>query len=86
MQHIDKQALKGKLILVTGATRGIGRALAIKAASYVAELIITGRTVGALEEVDDEISSAGGSATIVELDQTDKEAFEIAENIMEILN
>lgn len=74
MQHIDEQALKGKLILVTGATRGIGRALAIKAASYGAELIITGRTVGALEEVDDEISSAGGSATIVELDQTDKEA------------
>ena len=40
--------LSGKLVLVTGATRGIGRAVAIAAAAAGAELIITGRTVGAL--------------------------------------
>lgn len=45
--------LSGRLVLVTGATRGIGRAVAVAAARAGAELIITGRTLGALEEVDD---------------------------------
>ena len=63
--------LSGRLVLVTGATRGIGRAVAIAAASAGAELIITGRTIGALEEVDDAISAVGGSATFVQLDMTD---------------
>jgi len=63
--------LSGRLILVSGATRGLGRAVAIAAAKAGAELIITGRTVGALEEVDDEIRAAGGNATIAQLDMTD---------------
>ena len=63
--------LSGRLVLVTGATRGIGRAVAIAAARAGAELIITGRTIGALEEVDDDIQAAGGTATIVQLDMTD---------------
>ena len=66
--------LSGKLILVTGATRGIGRAVAVAAAAAGAEIIITGRTIGALEEVDDEIKAAGSTATIVELDMTDTAA------------
>jgi len=63
--------LSGRLVLVTGATRGIGRAVAVAAARAGAELIITGRTLGALEDVDDDIRAAGGSATIVQLDMTD---------------
>ena len=66
--------LSGKLVLVTGATRGIGRAVAMAAASAGAELIITGRTIGALEEVDDEIKAGGGHATIVEMDMKDTAA------------
>ena len=66
--------LSGKLVLVTGATRGIGRAVAIAAAAARAELIITGRTVGALEEADDAIRAAGGRSTIVELDMKDTPA------------
>ncbi len=66
--------LSGKLVLVTGATRGIGRAVAIAAARAGAELIITGRTVGALEEADDDIRAAGGHATMVELDMKDTPA------------
>ena len=66
--------LSGKLVLVTGATRGIGRAVAVAAASTGAELIITGRTIGALEEVDDEIKAGGGHATIVEMDMKDTAA------------
>ena len=66
--------LSGKLVLVTGATRGIGRAVAIAAASAGAELVITGRTTGALEEVDDEIRAGDGHATIVEMDMKDTAA------------
>ena len=66
--------LSGKLVLVTGATRGIGRAVAVAAAGAGAEVIITGRTIGALEEVDDEIKAGGGHATIVELDMKDTPA------------
>ena len=63
--------LENKVILVTGASRGIGRAVAIEAGRQGAEVILTGRTTGALEEVDDQIHAAGGNAVIVELDQTD---------------
>lgn len=63
--------LEDKIILVTGASRGIGRAVALEAAKHGAELIITGRTTGALEEVDDEVKQLGSNAVIVELDQTD---------------
>ena len=66
--------LSGKVILVTGASRGIGRSVALGCAKAGAEVIITGRTMGALEELDDEINAAGSSATIVELDQTDTAA------------
>tara|TARA_X000000950_G_scaffold253167_2_gene315880 strand:- start:434 stop:1171 length:738 start_codon:yes stop_codon:yes gene_type:complete len=66
--------LADKLVLVTGASRGIGRAVAVSAAVAGAELVITGRTIGALEEVDDEIKAAGGKATIVELDMKDTAA------------
>ena len=71
MTESGKGLLDGRLILITGASRGIGRAAAIACAQQGAELIITGRTTGALEEVDDEITAVGGAATIVELDQTD---------------
>ena len=45
--------LQDKVILITGASRGIGRAVAIAAAKASAEIIMTGRTMGALEEADD---------------------------------
>ncbi|NDA18585.1 MAG: SDR family NAD(P)-dependent oxidoreductase, partial [Alphaproteobacteria bacterium] len=63
--------LKDKVILITGASRGIGRAVALAAAKAGAETVITGRTMGALEDLDDEIKVAGGKATIVELDMAD---------------
>ena len=63
--------LTGKVVLITGASRGICKAVALAASNAGAELIITGRTVGALEDVDDEIKSTNGKATIVELDMSD---------------
>jgi NAD(P)-dependent dehydrogenase (short-subunit alcohol dehydrogenase family) len=63
--------LENRLVLVTGASRGIGRAAAIALAGAGAHVIAVARTVGALEEVDDEIQKAGGSATLVPLNLKD---------------
>ncbi|TFF22925.1 SDR family NAD(P)-dependent oxidoreductase [Jiella endophytica] len=63
--------LEGKTALVTGASRGIGYQLAKQMAAEGAHVIALARTVGGLEELDDEIKSAGGSATLVPLDLTD---------------
>jgi NAD(P)-dependent dehydrogenase (short-subunit alcohol dehydrogenase family) len=62
---------KGKLAVVTGASRGIGRALALALAARGTHVMAVARTVGALEELDDEIRAAGGSATLVPLNVTD---------------
>ncbi len=59
---------EGKIALVTGATRGIGRAISLQLAREGAHVIAVGRTRGGLEEVDDEIKAAGGAATLVRLD------------------
>jgi NAD(P)-dependent dehydrogenase (short-subunit alcohol dehydrogenase family) len=60
--------LEGRLALITGASRGIGAALARRFAAEGAHVILVARTVGGLEERDDEIRAAGGSTTLVPLD------------------
>jgi NAD(P)-dependent dehydrogenase (short-subunit alcohol dehydrogenase family) len=65
------QPLTGRIALVTGATRGIGRAAAVLLAQAGAHVVALGRTQGALEELDDAIKSAGSSATLVPLDMRD---------------
>lgn len=60
--------MDGRIALVTGATRGIGRAVALAYAKAGAQVILTGRTQGALAEVDDEIRAAtGNNATLITL-------------------
>ncbi|HKR16395.1 SDR family NAD(P)-dependent oxidoreductase [Rhizorhapis sp.] len=66
--------LTGKLALVTGASRGIGAATAVALGERGAHVIITARTSGGLEEVEERIHKGGGSATIAPLDLTDGES------------
>ncbi len=56
--------LAGRIALITGASRGIGAAVARRYAREGAQVILTARTMGALEEVDDAIRAEGGSATL----------------------
>jgi NAD(P)-dependent dehydrogenase (short-subunit alcohol dehydrogenase family) len=60
--------LEGRLALVTGASRGIGAATALALGGAGAHVVLTARTDGALQEVEDRIFEAGGTATIAPLD------------------
>jgi NAD(P)-dependent dehydrogenase (short-subunit alcohol dehydrogenase family) len=67
---------EGKVALVTGASRGLGRAAALALAKQGAHMIATARTQGGLEELDDEVKAAGSSATLVPMDITDYPAID----------
>lgn len=64
----ENTPLTGRVALVTGASRGLGYATAKALAAAGAHVIITARTRGGLEALDDEITAAGGSATLVPMD------------------
>lgn len=80
----SKRRLEGKLALITGGSRGIGAAVAERFAQEGADLILIGRDIGALEEVDDRVKAHGGQATLVPLDlrnfqKIDELVFSVAE-------
>ena len=60
-----KGLLEGRLAVITGASRGIGAAVARRFAAEGAQLVLIARTVGALEELDDEIRAAGGKQPVL---------------------
>ena len=70
----DEHVLGGRIALVTGATRGVGGAVALALGAAGAHVIATGRTQGALEALDDAIQASGGEqATLVPMDLVDSD-------------
>ena len=65
-----------KVALITGASRGIGRATAIKFANQGYHVVALARTVGALEALDDEITKSGGTCTLIPQDLKKIDALE----------
>ncbi len=72
----NDRPLAGRVACVTGASRGIGRAVAVELARAGAHVVALARTQGALEELDDAIREAGSSATLVPCDITDYPALD----------
>jgi NAD(P)-dependent dehydrogenase (short-subunit alcohol dehydrogenase family) len=70
------QSLKKRVAVVTGASRGIGRAVALQLAKAGAHVIALARTQGGLEELDDEIRTLAGAATLVPMDLKDFDAID----------
>ncbi len=68
--------LEGRVALVTGASRGIGAAVAERFGREGAHVILVARTTGGLEEVDDRLRAAGGTATLVPMDLLDGAAID----------
>jgi NAD(P)-dependent dehydrogenase (short-subunit alcohol dehydrogenase family) len=68
--------LKDRIALVTGASRGIGRAVALAFAREGAHVLLLARDRKALAEVDDAIRAEGGKATLIPLDLTDGKAID----------
>ncbi len=73
---LDGRVLDGRVALVTGASRGIGAAVALALAGLGAHVVLLARTQGGLEETDDAIRAAGGSATLLPMDLRKPEALD----------
>ncbi len=67
-------SLKGKVALVTGASRGLGKPVALGMAAAGAHVVLVARDAGKLEAVREEIVRAGGEASVLTLDLADEEA------------
>ncbi len=77
--------LQGKTVFITGASRGIGRAIALRCASDGANVVITGKTAaahpklpGTIHSVVEEVEKAGGKGLAIQLDVRDKQALQTA--------
>jgi len=73
--------MAGKVVLVTGSTRGIGRAIATRCAAEGAAVVLTGRTETTGHAVQEEIRSAGGDATYVRADLANESDVEHAVDV-----
>jgi NAD(P)-dependent dehydrogenase (short-subunit alcohol dehydrogenase family) len=72
-----EQASDKRIALITGASRGIGAAIAKRYAAEGMHVILVGRNLKGLEDTDDAIRDAGGSATLVQLDLAEADKIEV---------
>ena len=72
MSNKMKVDLSGKTAIVTGAGGVIGKAISLALAANGAKIVLTGRSRGPLEAVENEIKTAGGECTIIQCDVSDK--------------
>ncbi|HEX3996376.1 MAG TPA: SDR family NAD(P)-dependent oxidoreductase [Acetobacteraceae bacterium] len=68
--------LAGRVALITGASRGLGAAVAVELGRLGAHVVITARTQGGLEETDDAVRAVGGTATLLPLDLREPDKIE----------
>jgi NAD(P)-dependent dehydrogenase (short-subunit alcohol dehydrogenase family) len=73
---LTSSRLKDRIALITGASRGIGRAVALTFAREGAHVLLLARPRNALEEVDDQIRAVGGRASLIPLDLADGKAID----------
>jgi citronellol/citronellal dehydrogenase len=85
LRGIDMNELRGKTLFITGASRGIGREIALRCAQDGANLVITGKTAephaklpGTIHSVAAEVALAGGKALAIQLDVRDEAAIRAA--------
>ncbi|PPR76588.1 MAG: putative oxidoreductase YciK [Alphaproteobacteria bacterium MarineAlpha2_Bin1] len=74
---MNKKILNNKIVLITGASRGIGAAVAKRFAREGAHLILVSRNQGGLEKIDDEIRTSGIKPTLVPIDITDEKNMDL---------
>lgn len=68
--------LSGRVALITGASRGLGSAVAVELGRLGAHVVLTARTQGGLEDTDDAVRAVGGGATLLPLDLREPEKLE----------
>ena len=74
--RMTMRPLQDRIAVVTGASRGLGRAMSLSLAAAGAHVVALARTQGALEALDDEIKALGGTATLVPCDMKDVAALD----------
>ena len=80
----EMMRLEGKVVVVTGASQGIGRQIALDCAAQGADLVLAARSAGALDETAEQVRSLGRAAQVVPTDVTDPESVDgLAREVMD---
>lgn len=76
MDYLEKFRIEDKVVIVTGASKGLGRAMALGLGEAGARVVVTSRTVPLIEETADEIIKKGGNAIAMPVDVKNPQSVE----------